>query len=144
MKRRKFGLVILSIWGILEILVAATVTVITLTKGQPPALQLSMVSELILRVEPQAIAVINAQAALANPLIIGFCVLVLAMLWSPHPKYPSGLHPVVIPVLAFIQLFAFISDGYLGNQNLAANLLSTGMLASGLACVVTAKAPGPA
>ena len=144
MKRRKFGLVLLTVWSILEILVAAAVTVITLTKGKPPALQLSVASELILRVDSQAIAVINAQAALANPLIIGLCILVLAMLWSPHPKYPSGLHPVLIPVLAFIQLFAFISDGYLGNQNLAANLVSTGMLATGLACVVTGKGPGQA
>jgi hypothetical protein len=44
MKRRKAGLVIITVWGALNALVAAAVTVLTLSQGKPPALQLNMAS----------------------------------------------------------------------------------------------------
>jgi len=40
MKRAKVGLVILTLWGSLNILVAAAVTIMTLAKESPPALRL--------------------------------------------------------------------------------------------------------
>jgi hypothetical protein len=84
------------------------------------------------------LAVVNAQAAIANPLIIGFVILVLAMLWKPHPACPSGICPVLVPTLAFVQFFAFVSDGFLGNQNLVFNMVSTLCLGTGLFLMKTA------
>jgi hypothetical protein len=41
----------------------------------------------------------------------------------------------------FVQIFAFISDGYLGHKNLPANLVSTLLLALGLVLVLKSSAP---
>ena len=69
MKRAKIGLGILTVWGSLNILVAAAVTIMTLAKESPPALRLVMSADAIRRLDPQSLAVVNAQAALANPCI---------------------------------------------------------------------------
>jgi hypothetical protein len=144
MKRTTIGLGILTLWGALNILVAAAVTVMTLAKESPPALRLVMSRDAIRRIDPQALAVVNAQAAFANPCIIGFCVLVLTMLWS-NRRSPNGgsdfSHYVLVPTLLFVQLFAFVSDGYLGHKNLPANMLSTLLLTVGLTLLLTSPAP---
>jgi hypothetical protein len=144
MKRAKIGLVILTLWGSLNILVAAAVTIMTLAKESPPALRLVMSGDAIRRIDPLALAVINAQAAFVNPCIIGFCVLVLSMLWS-NRRPPQGAshvsYYVLVPTLLFVQIFAFISDGYLGHKNLPANLVSTFLLTIGLTLLLTSSAP---
>jgi len=142
MKRAKLGLWLLTLWGCLNILVAAAVTVMTLAKASPPALRLVMNDDAIHRLDPQALAVINAQAAFANPCIVGFCVLVLTMLWSNRRAPRTGSHFsyfVLVPTLAFVQVFAFVSDGYLGHKNLPANLVSTLLLTAGLTLVLTSS-----
>jgi len=144
MKRAKIGLWLLTLWGSLNILVAAAVTVMTLAKESPPALRLVMSADAIRRLDPQALAVVNAQASIANPCIVGFCVLVLTMLWSNrrNPKGASHFsYYVLVPTLLFVQIFAFVSDGYLGHKNLTANLVSTLLLAAGLTLVLTTSAP---
>ena len=144
MNRAKIGLGLLTLWGALNILIAAVVTVMTLAKESPPALRLVMSADAIRRLDPQALAVINAQASIANPCIIGFCVLVLTMLWSKRraPKGSSHFsHSVLVPTLLFVQSFAFVSDGYLGHKNLPANIVSTSLLAFGLTLVLTSSAP---
>jgi len=144
MKRAKIGLWLLTLWGSLNILVAAAVTVMTLAKESPPALRLVMSADAIRRLDPQALAVVNAQASIANPCIVGFCVLVLTMLWSNrrNPKGASHFsYYVLVPTLLFVQIFAFVSDGYLGHKNLPANLVSTLLLAAGLTLVLTTSAP---
>jgi hypothetical protein len=90
-----------------------------------------------------ALVVINAQAAFTNPCIIGFCVLVLTMLWS-NLRTPKGAshfsNHVLVPTLLFVQSFAFVSDGYLGHKNLPANLVSAFLLAVGLPLMLTSSA----
>ena len=143
MKRAKLGLGLLTLWGSLNILVAAAVTIMTLAKESPPALRLVMNGDAIHRLDPQALAVIDAQAAFANPCIIGFCVLVLTMIWSNRRAPRTGCHFsywVLVPTLAFVQVFAFVSDGYLGHKNLPANLVSTLLLAAGLTLMLTSSA----
>ena len=144
MKRAKIGLGILTLWGALNILVAAAVTVMTLAKESPPALRLVMSADAIRRIDPQALGVVNAQAAFANPCIIGFCVLVLTMLWS-NCRSPKGgnhfSHSILVTTLLFVQIFAFVSDGYLGHKNLPAKLVSTLLLAVGLTLVLTSSTP---
>ena len=144
MKRAKIGLGLLTLWGSLNSLVAAVVTVMTLAKESPPALRLVMSADAIRRLDPQAFAVVNAQASIANPCIIGFCVLVLTMLWSNRraPKGSSHFsYSVLVPTLLFVQIFAFVSDGYLGHKNLPANIVSTLLLAVGLTLTLTSSAP---
>jgi hypothetical protein len=146
MKRAKIGLGILTLWGSLNILVAAAVTIMTLAKESPPALRLVMSADAIRRLDPQALAVVNAQAALANPCIIGFRVLALTMLWSNRrpPKGSRFSGYVLVPTLLFVQVFAFVSDGYLGHKNLPANLVSTLLLAVGLTLALASSTPEPA
>jgi hypothetical protein len=144
MKRAKIGLGILTLWGSLNILVAAAVTVMTLAKESPPALRLVMSGDAIRRLDPQALAVVNAQAAFANPCIIGFCLLVLTMLWSNRGAPAAGgqfNYLILVPTLLFVQVFAFISDGFLGHKNLPANLVSTLLLTVGLILILTSPAP---
>jgi len=144
LKRAKIGLGVLTLWGTLNILVAAAVTVMTLAKESPPALRLVMSADAIRRLDPQALVVVNAQAVFANPCIIGFCVLVLTMLWSNRRPPEGGKYfslYVLVPTLAFVQIFAFVSDGYLGHKNLPANLISTLLLAVGLTLVLTSSSP---
>jgi hypothetical protein len=50
------------------------------------------------------------------------------MLWSDRRPPKSGSqfsHCVLVPTLLFVQIFAFVGDGYLGHKNLPANLVST-------------------
>ena len=49
---------------------------------------------------------------------------------------------VLVPTLVFVQLFAFVSDGYLGHRNLPANMISTLLLAVGLALVYPSSPSG--
>ena len=109
MKRAKIGLGVLTLWGTLNILVAAAVTVMTLAKESPPALRLVMSADAIRRLDPQVLGVVNAQAVFANPCIIGFCVLVLTMLWSNRPSPKGGSrfsHSILVTTLLFVQIFA--------------------------------------
>ena len=138
MKRAKIGLGLITFWASLNILVAATVTLVTLGRGTAPALRLVMDADAILRLDPRALAVVNAQAAFANPCIIGFCVLVLAILWSSRSA-PVARHRVLVLTLVFVQSFAFVSDGYLGHKNLIANVVSALLLAIGLTLLLTSS-----
>jgi hypothetical protein len=69
------------------------------------------------------------------------------MLWSNRRTPNTGSHfshYVVVPTLLFVQIFAFVSDGYLGHKNLPANLLSTLLLVVGLTLVLTSPVAEPA
>ncbi len=128
--RLRTGLVILSLWCGLNFLVAAAVTVLTLMGRPPPALGLVMTAEQIARADPIAIAVVNTQAEIANPLIMAFCTLVLFLLWGT--RGPTAFRMVAATTI-FVQIFGFVSDGFIGHTNLIANGVSTALLLTGLA-----------
>jgi hypothetical protein len=125
----KAGRVVLSLWAGLNALVAAFVTLSTVMGRSPPALALVMDDPS--RVDPRALAVIQAQAAIANPLILAVCAFVVVLLWTRPREYWATLAATLLPV----QAFGFVSDRFLGNTNLAANAVSTVMVAVGLLLV---------
>lgn len=138
---RKLGVTLILIWAGLNALVAAYVTIETMRGAPPPALKLMMREDEIGRVEPRALGVISAQAAIANPLILAVCAFVALFLWKlrSEPWAITALLTILVPV----QLFGFVSDHFLGGTNLVANVISSAVLFSGLALTRLARAPGP-
>jgi hypothetical protein len=137
----KLGVILLSIWTALNFAVAAWVTVATVSGHAPPALRLVMTDDEIAHVEPRALAVINAQAAIANPLIMAVCAFVLVLLWRSRTERWAivALGGILVPV----QLFGFVSDSFLGGTNATANVVSTVVLLSGLGALLAATRPSP-
>jgi hypothetical protein len=132
MKIIKAGAIVLSVWAGLNLIVAVAVTVLTVTGGTPPALGLMLNDAQIHASDPKLIAVVNAQAALANPCIVAFCILVLAIVWtSIVPGVRWALWAVAGATIP-LQVFAFVSDSFLGGRNLLPNLISSTLLAAGL------------
>jgi hypothetical protein len=132
MKRLKAGAVLLSIWCVLNALVALVVTVMTLAGRQAPALALMLRPADIAALDPRAIAVVNAQAAIANPLIVALCALVLIVTWTSARARARWAVPALATTLIPLQAFGFVSDAFLGDRNLAANVASTVMLLAAL------------
>ena len=125
MRSERVGVVLVSAWCVANLVVALGVTAMTVAGNEPPALRLVMESHEIARVDPRALDVIAAQAAIANPCIAGLCVLVLALLRARR-------YATVASVLVPVQAFGFVSDGFLGHRNLAVNVASTTLLVAGL------------
>jgi hypothetical protein len=137
MRTMKIGLALLTVWCSLEIAVAAWVTTVTLRGGQPPALALVLPQPRISTIDPVALAVINAQAMLANPCICAVCAMALALAWLGVARTLRWPLWVLVGTLVPLQAAAFASDGFLGHRNLVANLVSALMLVTSLAlCVV--------
>lgn len=124
------GKILLTVWAGLNALVAAIVTVATLMGEAPPALRLVLSEAEIARVDRPALAVIHAQAAIANPLILVVCGWVIVAVWKGLQE--RWVRLTLFATLLPLQAFGFVSDGYLGHTNLAANAISTGLLAVGL------------
>jgi hypothetical protein len=122
----KAGRVLLSLWAGLNALVAAFVTLSTVMGRSPPALALVM--DDASQVDPRALAVIQAQAAIANPLILAVCAMVLTLIWTRPKEYWALLAATLVPV----QAFGFVSDAFLGHRNVIANAISTAMVLAGL------------
>jgi hypothetical protein len=137
MKRQKIGLVLLSVWCGLEIAVAAWVTAMTFAGRSPPALLLVIPKERISRVAPEALAVINAQAALANPCICAVSAMALVLAWRGVARGQRWTFWLLFGTLLPLQASAFASDSFLGHRNLVANLISTLMLTVSLALIGT-------
>jgi hypothetical protein len=131
--RVRIGAGLLSVWSVLNLLVAAAVTALTLAGRPAPALQLVLRDDQLQAVDARVLAVVKAQALFANPAIVVCCALVLVLL----RKGVLGELPWAWRALAFtllpLQAFGFISDGALGSVNLAANVISSVVLVVGLA-----------
>lgn len=138
---RKVGLVLLGVWITLNFLVALYVTLATVSGQSPPALRMMLSESQIASVEPRALAVINAQAAIANPLIMAVCAfVVLLLVRARHERWAiATLAAILIPV----QLFGFVSDAFLGGTAMPANIVSSIVLLGGLAALFTSARPSP-
>lgn len=133
MKTLKIGIVLLTVWCGLEIVVAAWVTAVTFAGGPPPALALVMSKARISTVDPIAVAVINAQAAILNPCICVVCTMALVLAWRGLARGQRWTLWLLTGTLLPLQVTAFGSDNFLGHRNLSANLISTLMLTAPLA-----------
>jgi len=128
MKTLKAGAILLSIWSGLNLCVAAGVTVLTLLGRKPPALALSLTNSEIGRLDPRAVDVVNAQAAIANPSIVALCALILVTVWTSLVRGAWSAWLALVATLLPLQAFGFISDAFLGHRNLVANVVSSGLL----------------
>jgi len=134
-KRIRVGALLLTIWCGLNATVSFVVTIATLAGKSPPALALILPKEEIARLDPRAIAVVNAQAVLANPCIVVACALVLAILWTSLTKGATWAWWSLAGTLLPLQAFGFVSDAFLGNRNVIANAVSTLILVIALGLV---------
>ena len=128
----KMGAVLLSVWSGLNAAVALAVTVMTLLGKPPPALALLMTYAQIQAADATVLAVVNAQAAIANPLIMAVCFLVLVLVWKGIVPGTAWAYWAVASALVPVQVFGFVSDGYLGHHNMVANAVSSVVLGAGL------------
>lgn len=133
MKNLKAGAVLLTLWAGLNLFVAAAVTVAILLGRAPPVLEMVLKGPALTAVDAKALAVVNAQATLANPCIAALCGLVLAIVWTSLIHRARWAWWTLAGALCPLQAFGFVSDSYLGHQNLVANSTSTLILLSGLA-----------
>ncbi len=125
----KTGAWVLTIWAVLNFLVAAAVTVLTMLGHAPPALALVMSPEEISLVPANVLSVVHAQAAFANPAIMSICALVIVLAWKGTERWTViALFATLIP----LQAFAFVSDAFLSNRNVVPNLVSSALLLTGL------------
>jgi hypothetical protein len=132
MKSLKAGAVLLSIWSGLNLLVAVAVTAMTVTGQPPPALSLLFADTEIRGLDKNILAVVNAQAALANPSVVALCIVVLAIIWKGLIARAWWTFWILAAALVPLQVFGFVSDAFLGHHNLVANVASTLVLTAGL------------
>lgn len=132
MKRLKAGAILLSLWSGLNLLVAVVVTAMTLSGRNPPALSILFTDAEIRRLDGKVIAVVDAQAALANPCIVALCLVVLGIIWKGLIARMRWSFWVLVCALFPLQAFGFVSDAFLGDRNLVANIVSTAILIIGL------------
>ena len=132
MRTMKAGAVLLSIWSGLNAVVASAVTVLTLSGRSPPALSMVFTEPETRRLDGKVISVVNAQAALANPCIVALCILVVVVIWKAVVRKARWAFLALAGTLVPLQAFGFVSDGFLGHQNIAANIISTALLTAGL------------
>jgi hypothetical protein len=125
--------VLLSIWCGLNMAVALGVTAMTLAGRNAPALSLVLADAEIRTLDPRLVAVVNAQAALANPCIVALCALVLVLIWTSLVARARWALPALGGTLIPLQAFGFVSDAYLHNRNLVTNAASTVILLTALA-----------
>ena len=128
----KVGAVLLSVWSGLNLLVALAVTALTLAGHPPPALRFLFDDAQAAQVDPRALAVINAQALLANPCIVALCGLTLVVVWEGVMRRVRWCWVGLCVALLPLQVFGFVSDAALGGKNMAANVVSTLVLVAGL------------
>lgn len=79
------------------------------------------------------LGVVNAQALLANPLIMAVCGFVLVLVWRGVRAGVPWALPTLVALLIPVQLFGLVSDSALGNHNAVANIVSSVVLLLGLA-----------
>ena len=132
MKTMKAGVVLLSIWSGLNGLVAVAVTAMTLSGRTPPALSMRFTEPEIRNLDDRVVGVVNAQAALANPCIVALCLLVFVLTWKGVGRRARWAFWALASSLVPLQAFGFVSDGFLGHRNIAANIASTAILLTGL------------
>jgi hypothetical protein len=133
MKSLKAGAVLLTVWSGLNLVVAVANTAATLAARRAPLLALVFTDAEVRRLDPRAIAAINAQAAFANPSATALCMLVLVIVWTGLVARARWAFWALAGSLVPMQVFGFASDAFLGSRFLVANVVSSVVLVAGLA-----------
>lgn len=132
MRALSIGLWLLTMWAGLNLAVGAGVTGLLLFGKPTPILAMVLTPEEAAAVSPGAHAIIGAQAALANPLIVSLCALVLVLLWRGVRHRMRWALGAVAAALVPLQAAGFWSDAFVGHHNLSANVVSSVLLGLGL------------
>jgi hypothetical protein len=124
----KVSAVLLTIWSVLNVAVAVAVTEMTVAGAPAPALRLVMGEAQMHGLDARLLAVISAQAAFCNPCIVALCLLVTVIAWKGLMARARWAWWALVLALLPLQLFAFVSDAFIGWRCVSANVASTVVL----------------
>lgn len=131
---RRIGLGLLTAWSGLNLALAVVIVMAMALFGRhAPALSLVFSDAQIRALEPHVVGVVDALAILGNSCIAGFCGLALAVVWRGVARGVGWAWTALAVTAGGIQAAGFLSDARLGHRDLIANLVSTALLAAGLA-----------
>jgi hypothetical protein len=140
-RKRRIGLVLLTVWSGLNLVLAVVIVVaVGLFGRHAPALSLVFGDAEIRAIEPRVLGVVDALAILGNGCIAGFCGLVLAIVWRGVARGAGWAWTALAVTAGGVQAVGFLSDARLGHRDLAPNIVSTLLLAAGLALTRNAEA----
>lgn len=137
MRALKTGAVLISLWSGFNLLLALGILVAMALGKNPPSVGMVFSDAEASMLDQRALGLISALAVLFNACAVCFCTLVLALTWKGVVAGSRASLAAIAVAFGFLQPAAFWSDSYLGHHNLAANLVSTLVIAAGLAfCAV--------
>jgi hypothetical protein len=139
MTRTKLGAILISIWSGTNLLLAtAIVGAMVIVRRHPPSLAMFVGDEAARTLPPNALALVDALGVLANGCIAALCALTLVVTWTGLLRRSRGVFAALAAPLLLVQAIGYASDAYLGNRNVGLNVISSAILAVGLAL----SAPG--
>ena len=124
----KVSAVLLTIWSVLNFAVAAAVTEMTVAGAPAPALRLVMGEADMHGLDARMVAVISAQAAFCNPCIVALCLLVTVLAWKGLMARARWSWWALVGALLPLQLFAYVSDAFIGWRCVSGNVASSVLL----------------
>lgn len=129
----RVGSILLTLWSGVNLLLALGILAgLGLFGLDAPALGILFDPSEIARLDPKVLGTVNALAVFGNACAAGFCLLVLFLTWTGLARRSAPSLRILALATLPVQAFGFLSDSFLGNRNLVANLVSTGVLLAGL------------
>ena len=127
------GAILLTIWSGFNLLLALGIlAAISFFHRDAPALRILFDPSEIGRLDAKVLGTVNALAVFANACAAGFCLLILFVTWPGLAGKSRRAFWALALSTGLVQAFGFVSDSFLGDRNLIANLVSTGVLLVGL------------
>ena len=145
MKKLRAGAVLLTIWAGLNLLLAAGILLAMGVFGRhPPSLPMALSDVEIRALSPKAVGLMHALASLFNAAAVAYFGLVLFLVRTAVATHSRPIFRAVGVSAGFLQVFGFVSDAYLGNLNVGANILSSAVLLLAFALISRGLPRGPA
>lgn len=120
----KAGSILLSIWGGINLLLAALIlTIVVLLKGNSPLLVMVFEPSEITSLDPRVIAALNTLTILYNSCAIALSILALFIIRSQLRHRQKGAFWVLFLAIGFVELFAFVGSAEVGNARWEVNVV---------------------
>jgi TRAP-type uncharacterized transport system fused permease subunit len=127
------GAIMLSIWSSLNVILALGILFTLLVIGNnAPATTILFSGAEVNQIEARALATINSVAVFGNACAASLCALILFVIWGALVQKLAWAFWALVISMCFVQTMGFASDALLGNKNLIANIVSSGILVVGL------------
>ncbi len=127
------GACLLTLWSGVNLCLAAAILVALVGfHRNAPALTILMDEASVRRLDPNAIATVNALAVFGNACAAAFCVLMLFLVWSGVAAGRRAAFWVLAGTSGALQAFGFASDAMLRGHDTGLNVLSSAVLLAGL------------